>query len=154
MAAEGVLFERAYTPVPLTLPSHATILTGLSPPEHGLRINAVKSLDADIPTLAEHFDQHGYRTSAFIASYVLNSRFGLNRGFGYYNDDVTNGEKGRTWRSPAQKRAADRKCLVGLVKLGSNQQRSVLLLGSHCRSPHALSEASQRTGQRLRGKCL
>jgi len=94
MAAEGILFERAYTPVPLTLPSHATILTGLLPPEHGLRINAVKSLDSGIPTLAEHFDQHGYRTSAFIASYVLNSRFGLNRGFGYYNDDVTNGEKG------------------------------------------------------------
>lgn len=94
LAAEGVLFERCYTPVPLTLPSHATMLTGLYPPEHGLRINAQKSLDPAIPTLAEQFQQHGYVTGAFIASYVLNSTFGLSRGFMHYDDDVADGEKG------------------------------------------------------------
>lgn len=94
LAAEGVLFERSYTPVPLTLPSHATMLTGLYPPEHGLRINAQKALDPSIPTLAEKFHQRGYNTSAFIASYVLNSTFGLSRGFMHYDDDVADGEKG------------------------------------------------------------
>ncbi|MBU0678193.1 MAG: sulfatase-like hydrolase/transferase [Verrucomicrobia bacterium] len=86
LAQNGVLFEQAYTSVPLTLPSHATMFTGLYPPEHGLRTNGKRSLHSDIPTLAEILTARGYRSSAFVASSVLSSLYGLQRGFEYYDD--------------------------------------------------------------------
>ncbi len=92
MAAKGVLFERAYCNVPLTLPSHATIMTGLLPPEHGLHINGEKTLDDQFITLAEVLAEKGWNTAAFVASFVLDSRFGLNQGFDLYNDDITHGD--------------------------------------------------------------
>ena len=90
LAAQGVLFERAYTPAPLTLPSHASMMTGLYPPEHGLVTNGRGRLDDNIPTLAENFRDAGYDTAAFIGSFVLHSKFGLERGFRQYDDDMTN----------------------------------------------------------------
>ncbi|HEY2252377.1 MAG TPA: sulfatase-like hydrolase/transferase [Planctomycetaceae bacterium] len=90
LAAKGVLFERAYTPAPLTLPSHASMMTGLYPPEHGLLTNGRGRLDENISTLAEIFRDAGYDTAAFIGSFVLHSKFGLERGFRQYDDDMTN----------------------------------------------------------------
>lgn len=92
LAAEGVLFERAYTPAPLTLPSHTSMFTGLYPPEHGLITNGRGRLDASVPTLAESLQRAGYDTAAFVASFVLHSKFGLERGFDTYDDDMTNTE--------------------------------------------------------------
>lgn len=90
LAADGVLFERAYTPAPLTLPSHASMMTGFYPPEHGLVTNGRGRLDESISTLAEVFRDAGYDTGAFLGSFVLNSKFGLERGFRVYDDDMTN----------------------------------------------------------------
>ncbi|HEY2253852.1 MAG TPA: sulfatase-like hydrolase/transferase, partial [Planctomycetaceae bacterium] len=90
LAARGVLFERAYTPAPLTLPSHASMMTGLYPPEHGLVTNGRGRLDESIPTLAEIFRDAGYDTAGFIGSFVLDAKFGLQRGFAAYDDDMTN----------------------------------------------------------------
>jgi arylsulfatase A-like enzyme/Tfp pilus assembly protein PilF len=92
LAAEGVLFERAYTPVPMTLPSHATMMTGLYPPEHGLVANGRGRLDEHHSVLAEIFRDAGYDTAAFVASFVLHSTFGLQRGFATYDDDLTNSD--------------------------------------------------------------
>lgn len=92
LAAEGVLFERAYTPAPLTLPSHASMMTGLYPPEHGLITNGRGRLDNNIPTLAETLRDAGYDTAGFIGSFVLHSKFGLQRGFAAYDDDMTNAD--------------------------------------------------------------
>lgn len=89
LAAGGVLFEHAYAAAPLTLPSHASIFTGLYPPEHGLRTNGRSRLTTEIPTLAEVLQTQGYETGAFIAAFVLDSKFGLNRGFQTYGDDLT-----------------------------------------------------------------
>ncbi|MGQ9662577.1 MAG: sulfatase-like hydrolase/transferase [Kiritimatiellia bacterium] len=89
LAREGLRFARAYTHCPLTLPAHATILTGLLPPEHGLRNNGRGKLAASVPTLAEKFRRQGYRTAAFVASFVLDRRFGLDRGFELYDDRMT-----------------------------------------------------------------
>ena len=89
MAANGVLFERAYTPVPLTLPSHASLLTGLYPPEHGLHVNGLGRLATEIPVLAEILRKRNYSTAAFLSAFVLNSKFGLNRGFETYDDDLS-----------------------------------------------------------------
>ena len=86
LAARGTRYARAVTAVPLTLPAHATLLTGLIPPRHGLRDNGLGALPADVPTLAEVLGRRGYATAAFVASRVLDRRFGLGRGFQTYDD--------------------------------------------------------------------
>ncbi len=91
-AEQGVVFDRAYAPVPLTLPSHATMLTGLNPPEHGLRVNGSGKLGDKAPFIPELFQKQGYDTGAFVAAFVLNSKFGLNRGFDVYDDDMSDAE--------------------------------------------------------------
>lgn len=86
IAASGARFDWAFSAVPLTLPSHATMLTGLYPPEHGCRSNGKQRLPDNIPSLPEIFRNHGYDTAAFIASFVMADRFGLGRGFDLYDD--------------------------------------------------------------------
>ena len=88
VARNGVMFTRAYCSVPLTLPSHATILTGLLPPEHGLHVNALGALPEGVPVLAEILRESGYETGAFVASPVLGAKFGLARGFDVYDDQL------------------------------------------------------------------
>ena len=89
LAEQGVVFEEAYTPAPMTLPAHATMLTGLLPPEHGARVNGSHRVADDVPTLGEWLSEDGYRTGAFIAALVLDEKFGLARGFDHYDDDLT-----------------------------------------------------------------
>ncbi|MFN0199720.1 MAG: sulfatase-like hydrolase/transferase, partial [Planctomycetaceae bacterium] len=89
LAQRGVVFERAYAPVPLTLPSHASMLTGLYPPEHGLHNNGQGALPHELPTLATTLQSNGYDTGAFVAAFVLEKKFGLDRGFGTYDDDLS-----------------------------------------------------------------
>ncbi|MBV8199668.1 MAG: sulfatase, partial [Acidobacteria bacterium] len=88
LAAAGVRFAHASSPVPLTLPSHTTLLTGLLPPHHGARNNGVRGLSAETPTLATLLAGAGYRTAAFVAAFVLDHRFGLARGFQIYDDEI------------------------------------------------------------------
>jgi choline-sulfatase len=86
LAAAGALFREAHAVTPLTLPSHASMLTGLLPRRHGLRDNAGFRMAEDIPTLAESLRGAGYRTGAFVAAYVLDSAAGLDQGFDTYVD--------------------------------------------------------------------
>jgi len=86
LAREGVLFQNAYSPLPLTLPSHATIMTGLQPVAHGLVDNGITSPDLGAPTLAERLSAAGYDTAGFVAAFVLNRLFGMDRGFAHYDD--------------------------------------------------------------------
>ncbi len=88
LAARGTLFERAYSQVPLTTPSHCSLFTGRYPKEHGVRNNGRGSLGESFPTLATTFKEHGYATGAFVAAFVLDKRYGLNRGFDVYDDDL------------------------------------------------------------------
>ncbi|MCH7993436.1 MAG: sulfatase-like hydrolase/transferase [Planctomycetes bacterium] len=88
LASSGVRFAHALTAVPITLPSHATILTGLYPPHHGARNNGDLTLDGSQVTLAEILKKQGYETGAFISAFVLDARFGLDQGFDLYDNDV------------------------------------------------------------------
>jgi arylsulfatase A-like enzyme/Flp pilus assembly protein TadD len=88
LAARGVWFEEAVASVPLTLPSHATILSGLEPTRHGVRDNGTYVFPAEPPTLATVLRQRGYATAAFVGAHVLDRRFGLARGFGHYDDRI------------------------------------------------------------------
>jgi arylsulfatase A-like enzyme len=98
LASEGVVFERAVAPVPLTLPSHGSLFTGRIPPAHGARVNGL-TLDDGPPMFPERLRAAGYRTAAFVGSMVLNGNRGLRRGFDVY-DDVGAGPGARL-RRPA-----------------------------------------------------
>jgi arylsulfatase A-like enzyme len=89
LAAEGVLFEDAYSSVPLTAPSHATMLTGMHPMAHGVRDNGLFVLEPEQRTLAEVLKEHGYRTGAAVGGFPLLARYGLNQGFDRYDDRLT-----------------------------------------------------------------
>lgn len=93
LASEGVLFKNAYTSVPLTLPAHCTLMTGLYPPGHGVRNNGNYVLPAETSTIAEILSEKGYATAAFIGSFVLDSQFGLSQGFETYYDSFKGEEK-------------------------------------------------------------
>ena len=86
LASEGVRFERAYTPVPVTLPAHTVIFTGTYPMLSGMHDFSGNKLNPSQPTLASVLKEHGYATGAVIGSAVLDSRFGLNQGFDFYYD--------------------------------------------------------------------
>ncbi len=86
LASAGVLFARATCQVPLTLPSHCSILTGTYPPYHGVRKNGGYALDRSFDTLAEILRDHGYRTGAFLSSFSLNHIYGIDQGFDEYDD--------------------------------------------------------------------
>jgi choline-sulfatase len=86
LARAGVTFARAFTPAPLTLPAHATLMTGLLPPQHGVRGNGGFALGPDHATLAEALRARGVRTAAFVGGFPLERRFGLARGFDHYDD--------------------------------------------------------------------
>ena len=86
----GVIFDHAFTPVPVTLPAHATIMTGLEPFHHGVRGNGQYRLPGECTTLAEILADEGYATAAFVASFAVDRRFGLDQGFEVYDFRVSN----------------------------------------------------------------
>ena len=86
LARGGVRFARAYAPAPLTLPSHASLLTGALPPEHGVHENGRQALGGELETLAEACAARGWRTAAFVGAKVLSAHYGLARGFEVYDD--------------------------------------------------------------------
>jgi arylsulfatase A-like enzyme/Flp pilus assembly protein TadD len=87
LAAAGVLCEQAYTVAPITLPAHASLFTGLYPPETGVRTNGRGRLGDSVETLAQQLARNGFDTAAFIAAFVLDKKFGLDRGFKTYDDE-------------------------------------------------------------------
>ena len=88
LAASGVRFELALAPTPLTVPSHASLMTGLDPVAHGVHNNQGFALPEDLPTLAGHMRAAGRTTAAFVGAVVVDRRSGLARGFDRYGDQM------------------------------------------------------------------
>ena len=86
LAAEGVRFQNAFSQIPVTGPSHKTIMTGVPPWEHGNLLNGLP-VDPRFPLLAEQLRARGWRTGAFVSAYVLDGSLGFSRGFQVYDDD-------------------------------------------------------------------
>jgi len=105
LAKRGVQFTTALSHAPLTGPSHASILTGRTPPGHGFRNNGGFVLAPSLRTAAEDFKQAGYRTAAFVSAFPLDRRFGFNRGFDVYEDHLPRGNDRR--RTPYVERHAE-----------------------------------------------
>jgi predicted Zn-dependent protease len=88
---DAILFERAYSQVPLTLPSHATILTGMLPADHGVRDNIGFRLPPSVPTIAETLAKNGYATGGAVSAFVLRHETGIARGFAFFDDETESG---------------------------------------------------------------
>jgi arylsulfatase A-like enzyme/Flp pilus assembly protein TadD len=106
LAAAGIRFDNAHAHNVVTLPSHASILSGLLPTEHGIRDNSGFTMPAEIETLATLLSAEGYRTGAFISAFPLDSRFGLDRGFEVYEDRFVGVEPRRAFLE--QERSGER----------------------------------------------
>lgn len=88
LARDGVIFSNAVATTPTTLPSHASIMTGLYPHHHGSRANGLFPLSTAETTLAEVLSASGYATAAMVSTFVLDSKFGLDQGFDLYDDET------------------------------------------------------------------
>ena len=89
LAKDGIVYERALSTIPLTLPSHSSIMTGKVPFTHGVRDNGLFNLSDNQTTLAEILKDKGYNTAAAIGSFPLTSKFGINQGFDFFNEYIT-----------------------------------------------------------------
>ena len=86
LAQKGILFKNTVSSAPITLPSHISIFTGLFPPSHGVHDNSGFVLDPKVTTITEVLHENGFKAAAFLGGFPLDSRFGLNQGFDYYDD--------------------------------------------------------------------
>ena len=134
LAARGRHFRQAYATVPETLPSHISMMTGLYPGGHGVHENA-RFLGADQALLAESLGRAGYRTAAFISSFVLSRRFGLSRGFAHYDDELP---------GAANERDAAATTDRALAYLAEQDSSTPLFIWVHYFDPHAPYEPPSR----------
>ena len=107
LAAEGARFDRAFTVAPLTIPAHASLLTGLYPGQHGIRDNGDRALAPGAVTLAERLSEAGYATAASVGAHVTSRAWGFDQGFDAFYD-TTAAAAGRA--APAEGRAAPSGC--------------------------------------------
>jgi len=131
LAREGVLFSHAYATAPITLTSHASLMTGRYPVGHGARHNGMR-IDLKTPTLAEKLAEAGFATGAFIAAYPLDRRFGLIKGFQTYGDKMPPSHNGRAVNERAGREVVDE----AISWLNTHRDRR-FFLWVHLFEPHA-----------------
>ncbi|MGA1825599.1 MAG: sulfatase-like hydrolase/transferase [bacterium] len=135
LAHNGILFTNAYSPVPLTLPSHVSIMTGHYPIRHGVHNNSGYILSDSAETLAEVLHQQGYATGAIVASYVLDSQWGLDQGFDYYDDLVHEITEKNHMNNEGFRKGED---ITDLAKMWLDQnKKKPFFLWVHYFDPHA-----------------
>ena len=145
LAAQGVVFERAWAHNVMTLPSHANILTGRLPYEHGIRDNAGFTLPSNVPTLASTFQEAGLATAAVVSAFPLDARYGLARGFDVYDDRVPEGSE-RQFTLP--ERPGDESVAVA-VEWWTQHSDKRRFLWLHLFDPHAPYEPPAPWSQRF-----
>ncbi len=134
LAARGIVFANAHAHNVVTLPSHANILTGLNPYQHGVRENAGYVLDEKTNTLAKRLKALGYATGAFVAAFPLDRRYGLGQGFDVYDDNYGKGRA--TLDFTVQERPAS-VVLESAAKWWRAQDGKKRFLWVHLYEPHA-----------------
>ncbi len=150
VASEGVLFETAVSPVPLTLPSHCSILTGLYPAAHGVRHNGLYRLPGQVVTLAARLRDAGYATAAFVGAFVLNRGFGTEQGFETYDDIDVNRFTGNREEILTADRPAD-EVNRGVFRWLDAHRRGRFFLWVHYYDPHFPYSPPESPGRVLRG---
>jgi len=137
LAARGTRFTRCFAPTPMTLPSHASLLTGLYPFRHQLRANRDGPLHVAIPTLAEAMRARGRRTGAVVASAVLAADRGLSRGFDHYSDVAPDHDSGSVHYAARRADAVSDAAIDWLDEAGA----SPWFLWAHYYDPHVPYDA-------------
>ena len=140
LAARGARFTRAFATAPITLPSHASLLTGLYPPGHGSRHNGMK-VSGGPATLATVLREQGWATGAFVGAFPLDRRFGLDRGFDHYGDRMPRGPDGRLLNERPGSQVVD-EALAWIGGIGDQPA----LLWVHLFEPHAPYEPDPARG--------
>jgi arylsulfatase A-like enzyme/Flp pilus assembly protein TadD len=138
LAAEGVRFDRAHAHNVVTLPSHANILSGRYPFEHGVRDNAGFRFPAEVDTLATRLRALGYRTGAFVSAFPLDSRFGLDRGFDVYDDAFADGRAAADFMLPERPAA---ETVAAARRFLDTRDGRPTFLWLHVYDPHAPYQA-------------
>jgi arylsulfatase A-like enzyme/Tfp pilus assembly protein PilF len=133
LAADGLRFTAAHAHAVVTLPSHASILTGVYPFAHGVRDNAGYRLPSGTPTMATLLKQVGYATGAFVGAFPLDSRWGLDRGFDEYDDRYGGTSRLGELLMP-ERRAAD---VVNAATAWIQRQQGKWFAWVHVYDPHA-----------------
>jgi arylsulfatase A-like enzyme/Flp pilus assembly protein TadD len=151
IAEEGVLIEEAISQVPLTLPAHASILTGRYPASHGVRHNGLYRLREEETTLAERLRDAGFDTAAFIGAFVLNRGFGVEQGFDTYDDlPGSRIESGHDQIFEAE-RTADQVNAAVFEWIEKRQDDRKVFLWVHYYDPHDPYEPPETPGRSLQG---
>ncbi len=150
LAARGIRFATAVAHVPLTGPSHACLLTGLTPLGHGFRDNGGFVIAPTVKTAAEDFRAAGYRTAAFVSGFPLDRRFGFDRGFETYDDHLPQGNDRR--RTPYVERFADATtdAVLRWLRTPTAAGATPFFLWVHYYDPHAPYEPPGELAQRFR----
>jgi arylsulfatase A-like enzyme/Tfp pilus assembly protein PilF len=133
LAAGGVRFDFAHAHAVMTLPAHASILTGRYPFEHGLRDNSGFRLSRDARTAATMLQKAGYATAAFLGAFPLHSRFGLNVGFDVYDDRFGEGSGIEAFTMPERPASA----VVALAREWIAGHSKPWFVWVHVFDPHA-----------------
>ena len=133
LAAAGVRFDRALSPAPLTLPAHASLMTGREPYAHGVRNNGYFVLPEDASTLAESFTAAGYDTAAFVSAFVVERQAGLAQGFAHYDDAL---DRADMEMSLDVERRGDRTVAAAARWLGSRTANKPFFVWVHLFDPH------------------
>jgi tetratricopeptide (TPR) repeat protein len=133
LAAQGARFEFAHAHAVVTLPSHASILTGRYPYEHGIRDNTGYRLPPAEKTAAALLKAQGFATGAFIGGFPLDRRFGLNAGFDVYDDRLNVG-------SDAAERERRADVVVKSAVDWIDEQKGKWFTWVHVYDPHVLYE--------------
>ncbi|HNT35775.1 MAG TPA: sulfatase, partial [bacterium] len=134
LASQGIIFRQCTSPAPITLPTHASILTGLYPFHHKVRNNGTYKLMPDVQTLGSILHLAGYDTAAFVSAHVLKAQYGLARGFDVYDDHVAESSTGMT-SEIAERAATDTTDAVLKWIAGRSSQRP-FFLWVHYFDPH------------------
>jgi arylsulfatase A-like enzyme/Flp pilus assembly protein TadD len=142
LVADGIAYENAISQVPLTFPSHASILTGTYPFHNGVQDFTSNPLAPTFRTLAEAFKASGYDTAAFVSSFVLDRSFGLARGFDEYQDDFS-GRKFQSQNLALVERTAGETMDKVLSFLRNRRSTKPLFLWLHLYDPHSPYSAPQ-----------
>ena len=131
LARDGARFDKAWATAPITLTSHASLLSGRYPPGHRARHNGM-ALDPSVPTLATVLKAAGFQTAAFVSAFPLDRRFGLQRGFDVYDDQLPRTSAGR----PLNERSGADTALRAITWLQAHRTER-FFLWVHFFEPHA-----------------
>jgi choline-sulfatase len=134
LAREGVVFDQATSPAPLTLPAHCSLFTGLFPPAHGVRDNADRPLSSEHTTLAETLRAQGFRTGAFVGSVVLDADRGLAQGFDTYGGVVDTRASERAPGPPRRRRGDE--VVTEAIRWIERTDDSRFFVWAHLYDPH------------------